>query len=90
MGLFKKIKKAVSKVVKTAASPLAGLTGANQSAPEVVQAAPAATPAAEVETPKDTTEVDESVQSESDKKRARSGGKKSLSVTRSSGAGVNI
>jgi len=89
MGLFKKIKKAVSKVVKTAASPLAGLTGSDK-APEVVQAAPVATPAAEVETPKDTSEVDESVQSESDKKRSRSGGKKSLSVTRSSGAGVNI
>lgn len=86
MGLFKKIKKAISKVTK-APLKLAGLA-ADAPTPSV---ADTQVPAAQVEAPKEVVEdVDTSADTESGRKKARSGGKKSLSVARSSGGGINL
>lgn len=58
-------------------------------APQIIQPAPA--PAALVEVPdKEDVETDDEAQTESGRKKARAGGKKSLSVARSSGGGLNI
>lgn len=86
MGLFKKIKKAISKVVKT---PLKAV-GLAADAPNVQTAAE--TPvAAPQEAPKEVVEdVESSADTESGKKKSRASGKKSLSVSRSSGGGINL
>lgn len=86
MGLFKKIKKAISKVVK---SPLKAV-GLAADAPNVQTAAE--TPvAAPQEAPKEVVEdVESSADTESGKKKTRASGKKSLSVSRSSGGGINL
>lgn len=86
MGLFKKIKKAISKVVKV---PLKAV-GLAADAPNVQTAAE--TPvAAPQEAPKEVVEdVESSADTESGKKKSRASGKKSLSVSRSSGGGINL
>ncbi|WPJ49222.1 hypothetical protein RCIP0016_00038 [Klebsiella phage RCIP0016] len=82
MGLFKKIKKAISKVVK---APLKAV-GLAADAPNVQTAAE--TPVA---APKEVVEdVESSADTESGKKKSRASGKKSLSVSRSSGGGINL
>lgn len=86
MGLFKKIKKAVSKVTKSAV----GLVGLAPDVKAPSAAAEATSPAPVIEAPVEKATEDEKAQTESDKKKAQSGGKKSLSVSRSSGTGVNI
>lgn len=106
MGLFKKIKKAVKKVVKAVGKPIekagkevgkavGGALGAGkqeiiqQEAPAPVVAAPP--PAQVVDVPEqDKAEGEDEAQTESARKKARSGGKKALSVARSSGGGINI
>lgn len=97
MGFFKKvtksISKAVNKVTKAAKAPAkmaAGALGAGAAeVPEVTQEA--ATPGAvAVEAPQSQQTDVATGESEADKKRTRSSGKKSLSVARSSGAGINI
>lgn len=85
MGLFKKIKKAIKKVTK-APLKLAGLAQDAPSAP----GAPDVAPAPVIEPPKEDVVKEDSVETESDKKRTKASGKKSLSVARSSGSGVNI
>ncbi|UHS65068.1 tail assembly protein [Klebsiella phage vB8388] len=106
MGFFKKIKKAVKKVVKEVGKPVekagkevgkvvGGALGAGkqeiiqQEAPAPVVAAPP--PAQVVDVPEqDKAEGEDEAQTESARKKARSGGKKELSVARSSGGGINI
>ena len=84
MGLLKKIKKAVSKVTK---APLkaAGLAPDVPDAPEAPTAAAAPVEVAKTEAVEDTAEG-----TVSDKKKTKAGGKKSLSVSRSSGSGINV
>lgn len=78
-GIVKKVKKTVRKVT-------GGLLGVDQKAPSVE--APA--PAVEVETAKvDNVDTGDAA-TESNQKRARSAGKRALSVTRNRGGGVNI
>lgn len=83
-GITKSIKKAFKKVVGTATL---GLLGGNAPVPQAADAPVAAAP---VETPT-VEQVDTSDQdTESSRRRARATGKKTLSVSRSSGNGVNI
>lgn len=113
MGFFKKIKKAVNKVVKEVGNgvetvgkevgkgvekvgkAVGGALGAGkqeiiqQEAPAPVVAAPP--PAQIVDVPEqDKAEGEDEAETESARKKARAGGKKSLSVARSSGGGINI
>ena len=54
-------------------------------------ATPAAPPAAQiVDVPEKEVSTEDEAQTESGRKKARAGGKKSLSVARSSGGGINI
>lgn len=88
MGFFKKIKKAVKKVGKVVGGAL-GAGKHQQEAPVPVVAAPP--PAQVVDVPEqDKAEGEDEAQTESARKKARAGGKKSLSVARSSGGGINI
>lgn len=86
--------KSVGKVVEKAGKAVGGLVS-----PKVAQAAPTPAPAVEtapapaqlVDVPdKDDVQTDDEAQTESGRKKARAGGKKSLSVARSSGGGLNI
>lgn len=97
----KKIKKAVKKVTRKISKPVEKLVkhtvGAVVPAPEAPKVVPApapepvAAPAALVDVPdKDNVETEDEAQTESGRKKARAGGKKSLSVARSSGGGLNI
>lgn len=106
MGFFKKIKKTVKKVVKEVGKPIekagkevgkavGGALGAGkqeviqQEAPAPVVSAPP--PAQIVDVPEqDKAEGEDEAQTESARKKARAGGKKELSVARSSGGGINI
>lgn len=106
MGFFKKIKKSVKKIVKEVTKPVkkagtevgkvvGGALGAGkqeiiqQEAPAPVVTAPP--PAQVVDVPEqDKAEGEDEAQTESARKKARAGGKKSLSVARSSGGGINI
>ncbi len=106
MGFFKKIEKAVKKVVKEVGKPIekagkevgkavGGALGAGkqeviqQEAQAPVVAAPP--PAQIVGVPEqDKAEGEDEAQTESERKKARAGGKKALSVARSSGGGINI
>lgn len=85
----KKVVKEVARPVKQVASGLAGGAGEAQVV-EVPQPA-AATPAAQiVDVPEKEVSTEDEAQTESGRKKARAGGKKSLSVARSSGGGINI
>jgi len=89
MGLFKKIKKAVKKITNAPVKALAHAAGLDDK-PETTQAPPADVAAPEVEPAKEVTDEESGADTASDKKKARSGGKRSLSVARNSGAGINI
>lgn len=98
----KKIKKTVKKTVKKVTKPIKKAVGVVGGAlgqggkPDmqvIEQAAPVAAPppAQIIEAPtKGDVETEDDAQTESGKKKARAGGKKSLSVARSSGGGLNI
>lgn len=90
MGLFKKIKKAVKKITNAPLKAIAKGAGLDNQAPqaEVPQEAPVA-PENEIAKP-ETDDSETGASTEADRKKARSGGKRSLSVTRSSGNGVNV
>lgn len=98
--VFKKVKKAVKKVVKQVGKPIekaargtiGALAGGTGGAQVVEVAAPQAAPAAQlVDVPtQDTVSAEDEAQTEAGRKKARAGGKKSLSVARSSGGGLNI
>uniref|UniRef100_A0AAT9S8T4 Head-to-tail connector n=2 Tax=unclassified Caudoviricetes TaxID=2788787 RepID=A0AAT9S8T4_9CAUD len=90
----KKVTKSVKKVVKEVARPVkqiaGGLAGSAGAAQEVEVPA-AQTPAAQiVDVPEKEVSTEDEAQTESGRKKARAGGKKSLSVARSSGGGINI
>lgn len=84
MGLGKLIKKAVKGVSKV----VGGATGILNEAPEMETPTPAAQQVVAPEPQK--VETDEATTTESDKKKTKAGGKKSLSVARSSGGGLSI
>lgn len=98
----KQVGKAGEDIVKGAAGIVGGAAGIVGGAlgqggkPDVQvieQAAPVAAPppAQIIEAPtKGDVETEDEAQTESGKKKARAGGKKSLSVARSSGGGLNI
>lgn len=91
--VVKKIKKTVRKVVKPVEKAVKGTVGALGGGKPVAQVIepPAPAPAQIIEPPsKDDVDTADEAQTESGKKKARAGGKKSLSVTRSSGSGLNI
>lgn len=98
MGFFKKIKKAVKKAVKQVTRPvkqvskgLAGAVGLDGGAQVVEVPQAQATPAAQiVDVPEKEVSTEDEAQTESGRKKARAGGKKSLSVARSAGGGINI
>ena len=84
----KKVTKEVARPVKQVAGALVGGAGEAQVV-EVPQAA--ATPAAQiVDVPEKDVSTEDEAQTESGRRKARAGGKKSLSVARSSGGGINI
>ncbi len=90
----KKVTKAAKKVVKEVTRPVkqvaGGLAGGSGEA-QVVEVPQAATPAAQiVDVPEKDVSTEDEAQTESGRKKARAGGKKSLSVARSSGGGINI
>lgn len=97
MGFFKKIKKGVKRVVREVSRPVekvgkavgkvvGGALGAGKQ--EIIQQE---APAQIVDVPEqDKAEGEDKAQTESARKQARAGGKKSLSVARSSGGGINI
>lgn len=86
----KKVTKPITKAVKKVARPLSGLAGGAGEA-QVVEVPQAASPAAQiVDVPDKEVSTEDEAQTESGRKKARSGGKKSLSVARSSGGGINI
>lgn len=76
MGLLSKIVKKITKAV--------GLT------PDVKQPDPVAPAPEVVEPPKVDNDTDKSESTESSKKKVAAGGKKSLTVARSSKGGINI
>lgn len=91
----KKVTKSVKKVVKEVARPVkqvaSGLAGGAGEAQVVEVPQAAATPAAQiVDVPDKEVSTEDEAQTESGRKKARAGGKKSLSVARSSGGGINI
>lgn len=91
----KKVTKSVKKVVKEVTRPVkqiaGGLAGGAGEAQVVEVPQPAATPAAQiVDVPEKEVSTEDEAQTESGRKKARAGGKKSLSVARSSGGGINI
>lgn len=92
----KKVTKSVKKVVKEVARPVkqvaSGLAGGLAGGVQVVEVPQAAaTPAAQiVDVPEKEVSTEDEAQTESGRKKARAGGKKSLSVARSSGGGINI
>lgn len=91
----KKVTKSVKKVVKEVTRPVkqiaGGLAGGAGEAQVVEVPQAAATPAAQiVDVPEKEVSTEDEAQTESGRKKARAGGKKSLSVARSSGGGINI
>lgn len=90
MGFFKKIKKAFKKTLGTASGGLIGDDGTPKAADAgVPQVAPAA-PAAAVEAPKETDSEADTADTEASRKAAKAKGKRSLSVQRQSGSGLNL
>ncbi|MCY4713701.1 hypothetical protein LI086_22480 [Escherichia coli] len=89
MGWGKKIRKSVKKAIKKVTKPIEKVV---KEAGKVVGGVAGAPPAAQIIEPpsKDDVDYDDDAQTESGKKKARAGGKKSLSVARSSGGGLNI
>ncbi|CQJ56273.1 TPA: hypothetical protein U5E00_003839 [Yersinia enterocolitica] len=97
MGFFKSITKAISNVVKKTTDPItkaaATVIGQEKGAePVVIAAQEAAAPAAaqaNLPDKQDISTEDDST-SESAKRKLNASGKRSLSVARSSGTGINI
>ena len=90
--IFKKVFKAATKPLKAAAAGIAGVAGIDKAQPVAAVPDQAIVPAAAaVEAPpKDTANTGDESQTEAGKKKTARSGKKSLSVSRSTGNGVNI
>ena len=84
--------KVFKKVFKAATQPLKAVVGLDKAQPVAAVPDQAIVPAAAaVEAPpKDTADTGDESQTEAGKKKTARSGKKSLSVSRSSGNGVNI
>ncbi|AAP20528.1 host range and adsorption protein [Yersinia phage phiA1122] len=76
--VVKKVVKEVTRPVKQVAGALAGVIDEAQAAAQIV------------DVPEKEVSTEDEAQTESGRKKARAGGKKSLSVARSSGGGINI
>lgn len=83
MGLFKKIKKALSKAT-------GGVVGGGGEKPKAAEVAAPVAAAAVVEAPKEELVEEDVADTEASRKAAKAKGKRGLSVARSSGSGVNI
>lgn len=83
--VVKKVVKEVARPVKKVASGLASGLAGGAGEVEVPQAA-----AQIVDVPEKEVSTEDEAQTESGRKKSRAGGKKSLSVARSSGGGINI
>ncbi|UYD60881.1 hypothetical protein PFPBOIHM_00040 [Aeromonas phage avDM11-UST] len=87
----KKIKKAFKKAVKEITRPVKQVAGALAGAPDMPDLAPPTPSAALIEVPhQEEVQTDTDADTVSSRKKARAGGKKSLSVARSAGGGINI
>ncbi len=87
----KKITKAVKKAVKEITRPVKQVAGALAGAPDMPEIAPPTPSAALIEVPQqEEVQTDTDATTEASRKKARAGGKKSLSVARSAGGGINI
>lgn len=88
--VVKKIKKAVKKSIDPVTRKVLG--DDEKPKAQAVEAPVAAPPPAQVvEAPKqEDVQTDDAAQTEAGRKKARAGGKKSLSVARSSGTGINV
>lgn len=96
MGWFKKITKSISKVVKKVTNPVRKAVGSvvgsqptGAQTVETVQEAPAAAQPVDLATQTDVQNTDDST-TESGKRRQAANGKRSLSIARSGGTGINI
>lgn len=90
MGFGKIFKKAISAVTKPVQKAVGAIAG-TPDMPTPVDAPQQALAAQIIEPPeKDKADADDESTTESGKKKAARGGKKSLSVARSSGSGINI
>ncbi|UUG66312.1 tail assembly protein [Pectobacterium phage vB_PcaP_P15_PC2B6] len=102
MGFGKALKKAFKQVTNVVTKPVAqvaqvagagvGLLTGQQAGTSVNDfGAPVMTQAAAVEAPLDTNaQVVDDADTEAGRRKARAGGKRSLSVTRASGSGLNL
>lgn len=99
MGFGKALKKAFKQVTNVVTKPVAQVAGAGVGLLTGQQAgtsvndfgAPVMTQAAAVEAPLDTNaQVTDTGDTEAGRRKARAGGKRSLSVTRASGGGLNL
>jgi len=92
MGFFKKAFKKVTKVVSKAGGDPAGLLGGDDEKPKEGAAvvAPPAPAAAQVEAPKEDSTTKGEGDSEAAQRATKAKGKRSLSVARSSGTGLNV
>lgn len=90
MGFFKKIKKAFKKTLGTASGGLLGSDDAPKAAADAGAPPVAAAPAAAVEAPKETDAETDTSDTEASRKAAKAKGKRSLSVQRQSGSGLNL
>lgn len=87
----KKIKKVVKKLTKPVEKLAKGVVGGIVPKPDMPSQQEAPTPAQLVEPPaQEKAESEDAAQTEAGRKKARSGGKKSLSIARNSGGGINI
>ena len=90
MGLFKKITKAIKKVTNAPLKAIAKGAGLSDNQGQTTApTADTAAPENEIAKP-DADDADTGADTASGKKKASAGGKRSLSVTRSSGAGLNV
>ncbi|QXV72999.1 hypothetical protein [Edwardsiella phage PVN09] len=87
---FKKITRAARKVVREVTRPVkqvAGVLGGGMGEAQVVEVPQAAQI---VDIPDKDVSTEDAAQTESGRRKAHAGGKKSLSVARSAGGGINI
>lgn len=88
--VVKKVTKPIEKVAKGAVGSLiGGEAKVVEAPPQAVEAAPPAAQLVDVPN-QDNVETEDEAQTEAGRRKARAGGKKSLSVARSSGGGLNI
>lgn len=89
--VVKEITRPVKQVAKEITRPIKQVAGALAGAPDMPEIAPPTPSAALIDVPQqEEVQTDTDATTESSRKKARAGGKKSLSVARSAGGGINI